>query len=96
MGASAPKQKHCKLPVALTSTLSGSSLNLLSHTLPTMRFPGNTIYFDQHDPNSEKRGEGQRRSLAGLDYSPLPRVTGRSLWMGILVSMGGLMYVAFY
>lgn len=55
------------------------------------RLPGNTIYFDEHDPNSEKKREGQRLSLAGLDYSPLPRVTGRSFMMGILVSMGGLM-----
>jgi SP family sugar:H+ symporter-like MFS transporter len=53
-----------------------------------------TIYFDQHDPNSEKRAaDGHRPSLAGLDYSPLPRVTMRSLGMGLLVSMGGLMYV---
>ncbi|OAP57717.1 hypothetical protein AYL99_08455 [Fonsecaea erecta] len=49
------------------------------------------IYFDKYNPNSEK-GEDVRRSLAGLDYSPLPRVTGRSLAMGCLVSMGGLIF----
>lgn len=52
-----------------------------------------TIPFDNHDPNSEKRIEGTRRSLAGLDYSPLPRITGRSFSMGVLVSMGGMVYV---
>ncbi|PNY27453.1 Hexose transporter 2 [Tolypocladium capitatum] len=52
-----------------------------------------TIRFDQHDPSSEKgRPELVRASLAGLDYSPLPRVTGRSLAMGALVSMGGLIF----
>ncbi|KAI1356161.1 hexose transporter [Xylaria sp. FL0043] len=29
---------------------------------------------------------------AGLDYSPLPRVSGRSFMMGLLVSMGGLIF----
>ena len=52
---------------------------------------GMTVYFDEHDPNSEKRREGQRASLAGLDYSPLPRVSKMSFMMGVLVSMGGLM-----
>lgn len=52
---------------------------------------GLAVRFDDHDPNSEKRKDGQRASLAGLDYSPLPRVTMRSFIMGILVSMGGLM-----
>ena len=57
------------------------------------KFPGLTVYFDEHDPTSEKRKQGQRQSLSGLDYSPLPRVTMRSFMMGILVSMGGLMLV---
>jgi MFS transporter, SP family, sugar:H+ symporter len=48
------------------------------------------VYFDKYDPNSEKATD-VRRSLAGLDYSPLPRVTGRSFCMGALISMGGLM-----
>lgn len=56
-----------------------------------VRIPGNTVYFDHHDPRSEKSASGQRQSLAGLDYSPLPRVSGRSFVMGVLVSMGGLM-----
>lgn len=51
-----------------------------------------TIRFDQHDPASEKHNpELGRASVSGLDYSPLPRVTGRSLAMGVLVSMGGMM-----
>jgi SP family sugar:H+ symporter-like MFS transporter len=51
-----------------------------------------TIYFDQHDPASEKHNpDFGRPSVSGLDYSPLPRVTGRSLAMGVLVSMGGMM-----
>jgi hypothetical protein len=51
-----------------------------------------TIHFDRYNPVSEK-GTDVRQSLAHLDYSPLPRVTGRSFSMGVLVSMGGLMYV---
>ncbi|KAI9898072.1 hypothetical protein N3K66_006432 [Trichothecium roseum] len=50
------------------------------------------VHFDEFDPNSEKAADGQRRSLAGLDYSPLPRVTWRSFNMGVLVSMGGLIF----
>ena len=48
------------------------------------------VYFDKYNPSSEK-GEDVRHSLAGLDYSPLRRVTARSLAMGCLVSMGGMM-----
>ncbi|UKZ65087.1 uncharacterized protein TrAtP1_006288 [Trichoderma atroviride] len=52
-----------------------------------------TIYFDQHDPSSEKHDPSfGRPSVSGLDYSPLPRVTGRSLAMGCLVSFGGLIF----
>ncbi|KAH0530307.1 hypothetical protein TsFJ059_004943 [Trichoderma semiorbis] len=52
-----------------------------------------TIYFDQHDPASEKHNpDFGRPSVSGLDYSPLPRVTGRSFAMGVLVSMGGLIF----
>ena len=51
-----------------------------------------TVYFDQHNPNHEDHRKSRvRQSLSDLDYSPLPRVTWRSLSMGILVSMGGLM-----
>jgi SP family sugar:H+ symporter-like MFS transporter len=51
-----------------------------------------TVTFDQHDPASEKHDAAYGRpSVSGLDYSPLPRVTGRSWAMGGLVSMGGLM-----
>lgn len=51
-----------------------------------------TVYFDEHDPASEKRRQGTRQSLGGLDYSPLPRITGRSFVLCVLVSMGGLIF----
>lgn len=51
-----------------------------------------TVRFDHVNPASEKANQNDvRGSLAGLDYSPLPRLTMRSLAMGCLVSMGGLM-----
>ena len=46
------------------------------------------VYYDQYDPNKSD-GKDVRNSLAGLDYSPLRRVTWASLSMGVLVSMGG-------
>lgn len=49
------------------------------------------IRFDHYNPNDEK-GTDTRQSLADLDYSPLPRVTGRSFAMGVLISMGGLIF----
>ncbi|KAK4906519.1 hexose transporter hxt5 [Elasticomyces elasticus] len=52
---------------------------------------GMTIYFDRFNPNSEQ-GTDVRRSMSDLDYSPLKRITGRSLAMGLLVSMGGLIF----
>lgn len=52
----------------------------------------NHVYYDQYNPNSEK-GTDVRNSLAGLDYSPLRRVTLQSLYMGLLISMGGFMFV---
>lgn len=52
-----------------------------------------TVRFDHVNPASEKANKDEvRRSLAGLDYSPLPRLTTRSLMMGMLVSMGGLIF----
>lgn len=51
-----------------------------------------TVTFDEHNPASEKRRDGGRQSLAGLDYSPLKRVTGRSFILCVLVSMGGLIF----
>ncbi|PHH71526.1 hypothetical protein CDD80_5222 [Ophiocordyceps camponoti-rufipedis] len=51
------------------------------------------IYFDVFNPASDKqRPEDVRPSLSGLDYSPLPKMTGRSVAMGLLVSMGGLIF----
>ncbi|KAI1318547.1 general substrate transporter [Xylariaceae sp. FL0255] len=43
---------------------------------------GNSVTFDHV----------RREKGAELDYSPLPRMTGRSISMGILVSMGGLIF----
>jgi MFS transporter, SP family, sugar:H+ symporter len=48
------------------------------------------IHFDKYNPHLEDATD-TRNSLAHLDYSPLPRVTGRSLSMGVLISMGGFM-----
>ena len=46
------------------------------------------VYYDQYDPNKSE-GKDVRKSLAGLDYSPLRRVTWASFSMGVLISMGG-------
>ncbi|KAJ3541164.1 hypothetical protein NM208_g4742 [Fusarium decemcellulare] len=52
-----------------------------------------TVHFDDQNPNSEKgKQAGARRSLAGLDYSPLRRITGTSLVVALFVSMGGLLF----
>ncbi|TWU70834.1 hexose transporter hxt1 [Metarhizium rileyi] len=52
-----------------------------------------TVRFDHVNPASGKSNKDDvRTSLAGLDYSPLPRLTLRSLAMGCLVSMGGLIF----
>ncbi|PFH55856.1 hypothetical protein XA68_17508 [Ophiocordyceps unilateralis] len=51
------------------------------------------VYFDAYNPSSDQqRPEDVRKSLSGLDYSPLPKLTGRSVAMGLLVSMGGLIF----
>jgi SP family sugar:H+ symporter-like MFS transporter len=49
------------------------------------------VTFDHVNPNSETSTDA-RRELAHLDYTPLKRVTGRSFCMGLLVSMGGLIF----
>ncbi|UPK94625.1 hypothetical protein LCI18_005560 [Fusarium solani-melongenae] len=52
-----------------------------------------TVHFESQDATSEEgKKAGARRSLVGLDYSPLPRVTGRSLLLALFVSMGGLLF----
>lgn len=48
------------------------------------------VRYDKYNPNSEL-GTDVRKSLADLDYSPLPRVTWHSFNMGVLISMGGFM-----
>ncbi|KAI0167889.1 general substrate transporter [Pestalotiopsis sp. NC0098] len=51
------------------------------------------VTFDEHNPSSSGKGaEHVDGPTAALDYSPLPRLTGRSLCMGALVSMGGLIF----
>jgi SP family sugar:H+ symporter-like MFS transporter len=46
---------------------------------------GNRVTFDDvRQARTEKE--------ASLDYSPLPRLTGRSFGMALLVSMGGLIF----
>ncbi|KAK6080387.1 High-affinity fructose transporter ght6-like protein 1 [Seiridium cupressi] len=52
------------------------------------------IEFRDHDPSDSKNGGSQHvdGSPSELDYSPLPRITARSLCMGALVSMGGLIF----
>ncbi|KAI8657151.1 MFS domain-containing protein [Fusarium keratoplasticum] len=52
-----------------------------------------TVHFESQDATSEEgKKAGARRSLVGLDYSPLPRITGRSLLLALFVSMGGLLF----
>ncbi|OAL36782.1 hypothetical protein AYO20_03837 [Fonsecaea nubica] len=51
----------------------------------------NWVQYDKYNPNAAGATEA-RKSLAGLDYSPLRRVTWASLWMGILISMGGFIF----
>ncbi|KXH32313.1 hypothetical protein CSIM01_05735 [Colletotrichum simmondsii] len=50
-----------------------------------------TIEFDKYNPSSEKASDA-RQDLAHLDYSPLKRISGRSWAMGILISMGGMVF----
>ncbi|EXJ86564.1 MFS transporter, SP family, sugar:H+ symporter [Capronia epimyces CBS 606.96] len=52
----------------------------------------NTVRYDKYDPRNGQADAEARKSLAGLDYSPLKRVTWESFWMGILISMGGFIF----
>ncbi|KOS23367.1 High-affinity fructose transporter ght6 [Escovopsis weberi] len=49
-----------------------------------------TVRFEQHDPSQALGGE--EKPSSGLDYYPVPLVTKRSWAMGVLVSMGGLIF----
>lgn len=49
------------------------------------------VKYDAFNPNSAD-ATNARKSLASLDYSPLPRVTRTSFAMGVLVSMGGFVF----
>jgi MFS transporter, SP family, sugar:H+ symporter len=57
---------------------------------PTRESLGLTTHvkYDRYNPNADGATDA-RKSLAGLDYSPLRRITWASFWMGILISMGG-------
>lgn len=48
------------------------------------------VYYDKYNPNKAEATDA-RQSIAHLDYSPLPRVTKQSFFMGVLISMGGFM-----
>ena len=63
------------------------SIIIIIITMKTPKFL--MVYFDSHRPEAEKAGHEQQQPPT--DYSPLPRITGRSLGMGAMVSMGGLM-----
>lgn len=49
------------------------------------------VKYDKYNPHSDVSTDA-RKSLADLDYSPLRRVTWKSFWMGILISMGGFIF----
>ncbi|KAI1866997.1 hypothetical protein JX265_007573 [Neoarthrinium moseri] len=50
------------------------------------------IEFHDSNPSEAEKPRHIDGPEASLDYSPLPRFTGRSLAMGALVSMGGLIF----
>jgi SP family sugar:H+ symporter-like MFS transporter len=52
----------------------------------------NYVRYDKFAPQKGEAVDDDTRSLAGLDYSPLKRVTWESFWMGILISMGGMIF----
>ncbi|KAL1891983.1 hexose transporter hxt5 [Sporothrix stenoceras] len=50
-----------------------------------------TVFFDKHNPTSEKWDRNAPPSDA-LDYSPLKRISAKSLFIAVFVSMGGLLF----
>ncbi|KAJ4418214.1 hexose transporter hxt5 [Gnomoniopsis sp. IMI 355080] len=50
-----------------------------------------SVNFDYANPNSTASTDS-RKDLAHLDYSPVKRITGRTFFMGTLVSMGGFIF----
>lgn len=61
--------------------------------VPTRKSLGLTTHVDYGRYNPNHDGSTQaRKSLTNLDYSPLRRVTWASLWMAMLVSMGGFIF----
>ena len=51
----------------------------------------NWVNYDKYNPHADGATDA-RKSLANLDYSPLRRVTAASLYMGLLISMGGFIF----
>lgn len=49
------------------------------------------INFDHANPNHDASTDA-RKELAHLNYSPIKRITGRTFFMGTLVSMGGFIF----
>ncbi|KAJ9607337.1 hexose transporter hxt5 [Cladophialophora chaetospira] len=49
------------------------------------------VKYDKYNPNVDGSTDA-RKSLAGLDYSPLRRLTMSSFLMGIAISMGGFIF----
>lgn len=50
------------------------------------------VTFDDVPRNESEKPTHSDGPSDALDYSPLPRITGRSLAMALLVSMGGLIF----
>jgi hypothetical protein len=71
---------HFNLPRPTRPELTRESLGLTNH-----------VTYDKYNPHDGNATDA-RKSLSGLDYSPLRRVTWASLWMGLLISMGGFIF----
>jgi hypothetical protein len=50
------------------------------------------VHFDQFN-NSSGDVDGTKNGSPQVDYSPLRRVTFRSVVLGVVVSMGGFLYI---
>ena len=69
------------------------NMGYLNFSRPTRESLGLTpwVKYDKFNPHAEGATDA-RKSLSGLDYSPLRRITLASLYMGLLVSMGGFIF----
>lgn len=54
-----------------------------------------TVTFDQYNPALEvgQKAGARKYSTADVDYSSLPRLTRKTIFMAMVVSLGGMMYV---